>query len=438
MAISRCNDCANFLCASCDNAHQYMRCFEDHTVVHLKDMRESIEKITIHKPLYCTNHNGENLKYFCFDCQIPICNDCLLADHKGTEHHYETICDAEKRMRSEVQGLMMEARTKFEYCEQATSNLDSSLSELQIQHDTAKKLIDDTYQKFKSILEIAYENASKELEILHSDRELKIMDLFHSVEKSAERIENACAFTQNILDQANGPEFLSLKKMITSQFLNLINTIPKADVQYSINFITNSDKLDQIQDAFGHLRTESTCSLSPKESTPPPTLPGMPPILINKNSNTGLCNNSQSTISGSVTASSPISLPTSMQSSFDGDISGIANGFLVPHNVLTPDSALSQIAPVVPHVSNVFPQGPSVSTASALPCLSSIAEYNLHRLANIAENTTDITDPIVPTTPSSTSHFTIADLISGDQNAFNSLQALAKIGLGNQGKFEAI
>ncbi|XP_063704756.1 B-box type zinc finger protein ncl-1 [Culicoides brevitarsis] len=424
IAISRCTDCANFLCGSCDNAHQYMRCFEDHNVVKLDDIRQSSEKISIHKTLYCATHLTETLKYFCFNCQTTLCNECLLTEHKGPEHNYEIISEAEKRMKKEVQNLMMEARTKFDYCEQATTNLDSYLQQLQSQHDSAKLKIKDSYESFKAILDKCYEDTLKNVAVLHSERELKVMELFHNIEKSAEQIDNACNFTKIVLNQANGPEFLSLKKTITSQFLNLINTIPKADVHYFLEFTSNHEKFNQlIRDSFGHIRTESSPP-SPKESTPPPTLPGMPPILTIKNSQS--CVNSQSALTGSVTASSPISLPTSMQSSFDGDISAIGSGYVLPSSVMTPDSLTnhSSTNTIFPTVNNIG------NTSNNISGLSSIAEYNLHRLANIAENTVDISETLVTPSPTS-SQFTLADLISGDQNAFNSLQALAEIGLGN-------
>lgn len=190
MAISRCNDCANFLCASCDNAHRYMRCFEDHKVVQLEDLRKSSEKVAIHKPLYCSVHPPENLKYFCFNCQIPVCNECLIGEHKGKEHNYQIISEAEKPMRLELENLMKEAKTKIEYCNQTTSNLDASLHDLQNQFETARDLINESFQSFKAVLEKCRENALKNLEKLHSERELKIMELFHNVEKSTEKIEN--------------------------------------------------------------------------------------------------------------------------------------------------------------------------------------------------------------------------------------------------------
>lgn len=462
-AISRCNDCANFLCASCDNAHQYMRCFENHEVVKLDAISDSSsDKVTIHKPLYCNVHTSENLKYYCFNCQMPVCNDCLIADHKGADHHYESIADAEKGMRSEIEGLMKEANLKLDYCNKASVNLDSSLHELQNQHDTARGLIEETYQSFKAILEKCRENSLKDLERLHSERELKIMDLMHVVEKSTDRFENACKFTTKVLEQANGPELSCLKKIISSQFLNLINDTPKADVNYSIEFDTKYEKFEVLsKDTFGKFRTEVTPP-SPKESTPPPTLPGMPPILISKQSHmsqmNGICNSSQGTLTGSsVTASSPISLPTSMQSSFDGDMSGMNNGFMLSSTVLTPDTSpqqhlqnqqqqqqqiqLSTNSQTQPPVSAVV-GGPSSSSSSSatsanvISGLTSIAEYNLHRLANLAE-TSDFSDQLSSVvnqqpTPSPTPQFTLADFLSGDTNAFNNLQALAKLGMNQQ------
>lgn len=423
-AMSRCNDCANFLCASCDNAHKYMRCFENHKVVLLDDLRESTEKVAIHKPLFCQIHSSENLKYYCFNCQVPVCNDCLIANHKGAEHHYELIADAEKRMRGEIEKLLISAKAKVEYCDGAVGNLSNSLTELQSQHDSAREQIEDNYESFKLILDRCRENALKELEKLHSERELKIMDLLHDVEKSVEKIESASKFTKKVLNQANGTELLSLKKIIGTQIINLIKHTPQVDVNFSLDFDSNYDKFNVMaQDTFGKFRTE--LSVVPKENTPPPTLPGMPPVLAKPNGNCS--NSSPGTLTGSVTTSSPISLTTSMQSSFDGDMSQLSNNYMMPSHGISPNSP--------PIATN---SGPSVVPAqNNISCLS-IAEYNLHRLANIGNITdagTDITDGLSPTTASPSPHLTLADLISGDQRAFHSFQAMAKMGLSNNGNY---
>lgn len=437
----------------------------------------------------------------------------------------------------------------MQYCDDAAANLSSALTELQTQHDSARDLIQETFENYKKVLENCRDQAMVELEKLHSERELKIMDLMQNIENTMGKIDNTCKFTNRVLEQANAAEFLSMKKLIAAQFINLINTTPKCDINYSLTFDTKADKFEQIaQETFGKFRTESTPP-SPKESTPPPTLPGMPPNMMNSGrvvsggGNVGMnCSgSSQGQLASSVTASSPISLPTSMQSSFDGDLYALGNGFMMS-NVLTPDSPPQSQSAMLHHnhqlqhqnstsshhsgingfnsigslasgaganLSNlnsssagmnggslagsqlgsglnggplIGPQGlnalngpvPSNGLNSLNSPLNnnlaaslngaiggsggvvngppnggynSILEYNLSRLASLTENTPDtLNDALVvpPAAPpnqsivsasnSQNQHITLADLLSGDQRAFNNLQALAKLGLNNNGK----
>uniref|UniRef100_A0A182Q792 B box-type domain-containing protein n=1 Tax=Anopheles farauti TaxID=69004 RepID=A0A182Q792_9DIPT len=468
MAVSRCNDCANFLCASCEYAHQHMRCFEDHKVVQLEELRKSAEKVAIHKPLYCTVHALEHLKYYCFSCQTPVCNECLIGEHKGNDHNYHNISEAEKPIRLELECSMREAKSKIEYCNQATSKLESSLHDLQSQYETARGLINESFQSFKAVLEQCCENALKNLEKLHSERELKIMDLYDNVAKSVEKIEVATKYARKVLDQANGPELLSLKSMIGAQLSQVMGTAPKVDVNFSLEFQSNYEKFEQlVPELFGKFRTESSLPpVSANETTPPPTLPGVPIMVpdgagVHHAPVNGGCGLTQGPLTASVTASSPISLPTSMQSSFDGDISTLGTNYMLP-NVLTPEPPVvgggggvggGVPGATIPGGSNPLGGGgggapsPGVVVGAgptSLPGLTSIAEYNLHRLANLAGETsgTDMTDSIVPVSnptvvPSSsvapgggaTPNFTLADLISGNQHA---IQALAKYSMGGQ------
>ena len=478
-AMSRCNDCANFLCASCDNAHKYMRCFENHKVVLLNELRDSTEKVVIHKPLFCFAHPSENLKYYCFNCHVPVCNDCLVADHKGADHHYELIADAEKHVRPDIEVLVQTAKAKVAFCDTAALNLGNSLTELQSQHDAARETIEDNYKKFKIILEKCREKALKDLESLHSERELNIMDSLHNVEESVQRIENTCKFTGKVLQQANGAEFLSLKQLISNQIHHLINSTPKTDLSYSLEFDSKYEKFEVLaQDTFGKFRTES--SQCPKESTPPPTLPGMPPSSLNKSN--GTCSSSQGALTGSVTASSPVSLPTSMQSSFDGDMLG--HNFMMQNNVLSPDSqhmlnnamgsgsnnssgvvgggpgGVGSIRSVSSQnlpsgLTNGGDGGGNVVGGNNMSVVPSMLEYNLSRLASIhcgvngnsgvgggvngvGGGHDDIHSDVLSQTSNQggSSQFTLADLISGDQRAINSgLQALAKFGMNSNGEF---
>lgn len=94
-AVARCTDCSHFLCANCNSAHEFMRCFENHRVVPFDALRSSKEKAAVHKPIFCTRHLGESLKFYCCECEVGACTECLTVDHKVGEHHYERIVGAE-------------------------------------------------------------------------------------------------------------------------------------------------------------------------------------------------------------------------------------------------------------------------------------------------------------------------------------------------------
>ena len=69
-AEASCQDCASFLCSQCVTAHRFMRCFENHSVVALEDLRSNQGDGTssrgqqlMHKtPLTCAEHSSEILK----------------------------------------------------------------------------------------------------------------------------------------------------------------------------------------------------------------------------------------------------------------------------------------------------------------------------------------------------------------------------------------
>lgn len=127
-----------------------------------------------------------------------------------------------------------------------------------------------------------------------------------------------------------------------------------------------------------------------------------------------------------MSASSPISLPTSMQSSFEGD----------PTYSIIPPILSPTVPPPPPPIPVSIAPGPPMHN------IFNIQEYNLQQLASLAEKV-DIsgdTGVVGPSSnPSPTPSFTLADLFAGDlsstSHAINNLQALAKLGntMVNQG-----
>uniref|UniRef100_A0A1A9W9I6 B-box C-terminal domain-containing protein n=1 Tax=Glossina brevipalpis TaxID=37001 RepID=A0A1A9W9I6_9MUSC len=204
--------------------------------------------------------------------------------------------------------------------------LSIALTELQTQHDSVRDLIQETFEKCKKILEKCRDHALIELQKLHSERKLKIMDLFQNMENTLGKIDNTNRSTNHVLEQQ------AMEKFLRILFINLLNATPKCDINCSLTFDTKLEKFEEVaQEVFGKFLTESTPPLSTKQSM-------IPPIMVNSRvDDMNRSNNSQDQMASSVTASSPISLPTSMQSSFYDDFSILSNDFMMS-NALAPDS----------------------------------------------------------------------------------------------------
>lgn len=72
------------------------------------------------------------------------------------------------------------------------------------------------------MLEKCRDNFVRELNELYHDRELKIMEKSERVGKNISLLEDACKFSQRLLDNGTIAEIMYLRKTVGNQLLNLI------------------------------------------------------------------------------------------------------------------------------------------------------------------------------------------------------------------------
>lgn len=417
-AVARCTDCSHFLCSNCNSAHEFMRCFENHRVVPFDALRSSKEKAAVHKPIFCSRHAGESLKFYCCECEVGACTECLTVDHKVGEHRCERIVDAEPNLRAELRNFIVEANSRAAAAGSASARLDDALGDLQRQRDDAETVVNEAFHAYKAALERCREKALEELEKLHKERELKVMDLFDRVDKTVQRIDCACKFAARLLRRGDGTEIVMLKKTVASQFARLLEGAPEFDVDYSVEFVTKMDKFDMIaEETFGVFRTEATRAEERKRAS-----------------------ESSAIVSGASNSHSPAVSVTNAPVFDDLPLGNVRRVTGVGSIVGVPVGGVSSIGvpgvgavgavsntSVISGVVNNLPGVGGVTGVGGVPALPSMVEYNLQQLASIAEKDVPPPQHASPAPP-----FTLAELLAGDLNspqAYNNLQALAKLGL---------
>lgn len=65
----------------------------------------------------------------------------------------EKIADIDTKLTEELNNLLSESKNKIIFCEEASNSLGNALSEMQLQRDNTKGLIQETFQSYKAVLE---------------------------------------------------------------------------------------------------------------------------------------------------------------------------------------------------------------------------------------------------------------------------------------------
>ncbi len=149
-AVARCFDCANFLCPNCVMAHQFMHCFEGHRVMTISELQNNKENsdVKVEKPINCTKHKGEVMRFFCRTCDTPICKECTLMEHsKG--HEFDYLSECSPREIGNLQQLAEQAKVKANDLRGSSKSLEHTSNRLQIHYHKAQNEIHETYNFYR-------------------------------------------------------------------------------------------------------------------------------------------------------------------------------------------------------------------------------------------------------------------------------------------------
>jgi len=249
---SYCFQCCIFYCRKCVTAHNTMRGIKDHRVLALKEFKDLDYEDVLKRPAFCPKqrHQKEELKYFCTNCQMTVCQTCSSLEHSG--HALEHIEDEAKRQKIEVKTLLKIQRQNLE----AKKNMGGQLDEDYVKVIQQGKDIKARVQEFtKTLIEVI--EARKEhfcaavdhqiegsLESL-TTRKSKVVDDIKEIESLLEKAEKLLARGMNA-------EIIQLKKSletICKQASQTESLCREPSGILALVFVENAKLLDNVKSA---------------------------------------------------------------------------------------------------------------------------------------------------------------------------------------------
>ena len=171
-------------------AHNIIRTNKEHKTLALKYFQDQDIEAIIRRPIFCQKelHEKEELKFFCKNCEVAICNTCAMTLHEGHRKMLlQEVTNARKtKINSMIKSLkdkVLEKRKEVEQFNQQSMEVQAEVADLKSQVQTN---VDQMIAARKQdVFDAVDDQANKSLETL-SQKKCKVENQVKIIESAIE------------------------------------------------------------------------------------------------------------------------------------------------------------------------------------------------------------------------------------------------------------
>ena len=203
-----CFKCCAFWCDDCIAAHNIIRANKDHKVLAIKDFQDQDIENVLRRPVFCQKEHHENkkLKFFCKDCEVAICNTCVVTLHEG--HVKVPLQDAANERKLRLESMLESKKEKALRKRNMITRLQSECNEIQEQVACVKKSAQNLVDNLMRVIETKKRELFKEVEDKAQQSIERLVEQQSEVENELWRIETSIEKTETFLKQSTNAEIV--------------------------------------------------------------------------------------------------------------------------------------------------------------------------------------------------------------------------------------
>ena len=245
--VSYCFQCCIFYCDQCVAAHNILRRNREHRVLAIKDFQDEDYEDVLKRPVFCSrqDHQEEELKYYCKECETTLCQTCFALDHGG--HALKLIKEEAESKKLEVKSVIERQRHNLEAKKNVLTQLDEDYAKMIQQNEIVKRdaqrfadnLIKSIQAKLQNIMTAVENQTKKSLESLTAKRS----EIQHHINIIKSSLEEA----DKLLKRSTTVEIVQLKKSMPTIFQGGNQTEPivyDSSSQEALIFVENQKMHD--------------------------------------------------------------------------------------------------------------------------------------------------------------------------------------------------
>ena len=247
---SYCFQCCIFYCAECVTGHNIIRNNKDHRVLALKDFQDKDYEDVMKRPAFCPkkDHNKEELKFFCTNCETPVCQTCVLLQHGG--HALVLIKEEAERQKIEMKSLIENQRRNLQAKMNAISQLDEDCAKLIQQGEDVKRDVQRFADNLIAVIEANKKNIFSAVEKETNKSLERVTKRKTEIESQITVIKSSLEKADKLLTRNTNAEIVQLMKSLETIYEEVDQTEPTdrdpEGLPARLVFVENQKMLDTV------------------------------------------------------------------------------------------------------------------------------------------------------------------------------------------------
>lgn len=261
----RCDQCLQFLCDFCAQAHRRMSVTRNHVIVSIEELLSRVElsgPVALQRPYFCKRHKGEPFRYYCQDCREQLCRECV-EQHRT---HATTLLEeaATQTKRSIIQALK-KAQVNSKPVVNSLLTVKSTMKDVDKSVTHVNNAIKKTFDRLIELLQIRARELFNEVDLIRTSKIKLLQRQQQQIETSLETTITGCTLAEHVLKEGSSVEILNLGPHIINRLEELaIQKYNKAILQPQedshIEFTNEDDLFQQSLNRFGRISSNAkTC-----------------------------------------------------------------------------------------------------------------------------------------------------------------------------------
>ena len=210
---SYCFQCSKFWCNDCVKAHSILRENRDHRVLALKDFGDKDFEDVLKTPEFCQKelHDKEILKFYCTQCDIPVCQTCVIIEHN--KHDVQHIDLVTRVVRAMAASFLVAGKALRDVTSRQIREADERMRLIEYRSKTNKEQIQRMarflilmIQEKEKILTAEVEDQTKVVQEQLEKSKRELQDMLEKREQSISQIEA-------LVQQSTGVELIKTRRI---------------------------------------------------------------------------------------------------------------------------------------------------------------------------------------------------------------------------------